>query len=343
VRAVAPAPPGGEETPRLVEVADPVAGPGEVLLDVRASALNRADLLQLRGQYPPPAGESEIPGLEASGVIAALGPGVAETTSWRVSDAVAALLAGGGHAERVAVPTGQLLPLPRGWSFEEGAALPEAALTAWTNLVEEGRLTAGETVLVTGATSGVGTFVVQLARELGARVLAAGRDPERLERLRPLGADAVFRLGADLGSRLRAATGGHGADLAIDLVGGEHFDRALDALAPRGRLVLVGLMAGRSTEVDLGRILRKGLTITGSTLRPRPRAEKASLVAAFHAFAAPLLAERKLLPVIDRAFDLAAIADAYRYLQQDRPLGKVVVQMPIARQVVGAGVAIRAI
>lgn len=331
MRAVAPAPPGGEESPRLVELADPVAGPGEALLEVRASALNRADLLQLRGQYPPPAGESEIPGLEASGVIAALGPGLVEGSPWRVGDAVAALLAGGGHAEKVAVPAGQLLPLPRGWSFEEGAALPEAALTAWTNLVAEGRLAAGETVLVTGATSGVGTFVVQLARELGARVLAAGRDPERLERLRPLGADAVFRLGPDLGSRVRAATDGHGADLAIDLVGGEHFGRALDALAVHGRLVLVGLMAGRSVELDLGSILRKQLRVTGSLLRPRPRAEKAVLVAAFHAFAAPLLAERKLLPVIDRVFDFDAISDAFGSLERDRPLGKVVVRMPSAR------------
>jgi putative PIG3 family NAD(P)H quinone oxidoreductase len=327
VRAVAPAPPGGEETPRLVELADPVAGPGEVVLDVRATALNRADLLQLRGQYPPPAGESDVPGLEAAGVISALGPGVAEGAAWRVGDAVAALLAGGGHAEKVAVPAGQLLPLPRGWSFEEGAALPEAALTAWTNLVAEGKLAAGETVLVTGATSGVGTFVVQLARELGARVFAAGRDPERLERLRPLGADAVFRLGADLGSRVRAATDGHGADLAIDLVGGENFGRALDALAAHGRLVLVGLMAGRSSEADLGAILRKQLRVTGSLLRPRPRPEKAALVAAFHAFAAPLLAERKLLPVIDRVFDFDAIADAYRCLQLERPLGKVVVRV----------------
>lgn len=331
MRAVAPAPPGGEESPRLVELADPVAGPGEVLLDVRASALNRADLLQLRGQYPPPAGESDVPGLEAAGVIAALGPGVVEGAPFRVGDAVAALLAGGGHAEKVAVPVGQLLPVPRGWSFEEAAALPEAALTAWTNLVVEGKLAAGETVLVTGATSGVGTFVVQLARELGARVFAAGRDPERLERLRPLGADAVFLLGPDLGSRVRAATDGHGADLAIDLVGGEHFERALDALAPHGRLVLVGLMAGRSVEVDLGRILRKGLSIAGSTLRPRPRAEKAELVAAFHAFAAPLLAERKLLPMIDRVFDFDAIAGAFGYLERDRPLGKVVVRMPSAR------------
>jgi putative PIG3 family NAD(P)H quinone oxidoreductase len=331
VRAVAPAPPGGEASPRLVELPDPIAGPGEVLLAVRATALNRADLLQLRGRYPPPAGESDVPGLEAAGVIAALGPGLVEGSPWRVGDAVAALLAGGGHAEKVAVPAGQLLPLPRGWSFEEGAALPEAALTAWTNLVAEGNLAAGETVLVTGATSGVGTFVVQLARALGARVLAAGRDPERLERLRPLGAEPIFRLGPDLGSRVRAATDGHGADLAIDLVGGEQFDRALDALAPHGRLVLVGLMAGRSTEVDLGRILRQGLHITGSTLRPRPRAEKAALVAAFHAFAAPLLAERKLLPVVDRIFDFAAIADAWRYLEHDRPLGKVVVRMQSAR------------
>ena len=326
MRAVLPASgPGGDGVPRLGEVPDPVAGPGEVLLEVRATAINRADLLQLRGRYPPPDGESEVPGLEAAGSIMAVGPGVA---GWREGDAAAALLAGGGHAERVAVPVGQLLPVPSGWSFEEAAALPEAALTAWTNLVAEGALAAGRAVLISGATGGVGTASVQLARELGARVLAAGREPERLERLRALGADEVFTLGEELPARVRAATGGRGVDLVLDLIGGAHFTRLLAALAPRGKLVLVGLVAGARAELELDLVLRRRLTLIGSVLRSRDRTEKAALVADFLAFAAPRLAARRMVPVVERVLELESIAAAYALLERGRPFGKVVVRLP---------------
>jgi putative PIG3 family NAD(P)H quinone oxidoreductase len=323
VRAVRPWRAGDPAEPRLDELPEPSAGAGEVLIEVRATALNRADLLQVRGLYPPPPGESQVPGLEAAGVVLAAGAGVEK---WQPGDRVAALLAGGGHAQRVAAPAGQLLPIPAGWSFEEAAALPEAALTAWTNLVAEGRLVAGETVLVAGATSGVGSLAVELARLLGARVLAAGRDRQRLERLAGPAVEIVL-LGEALPEHVHAATAGRGADLVLDLVGGEHFPRHLAALAVGGRLVLVGLMAGREATLDLGTLLARRARIVGSTLRPRPREEKAGLVAGFLAFAAPHLAARRLVPAIDRVFSFEELPAAYRHLERGRPFGKVVVRV----------------
>jgi putative PIG3 family NAD(P)H quinone oxidoreductase len=320
LRAVLPWTPGSPPAPRIGEVAEPRPGPGEVLIDVHATALNRADLLQMKGQYPPPAGESEVPGLEAAGEIAALGAGV---EGWTVGDRVGALLAGGGHAERVAAPAGQLIPIPANWTWEEAGALPEAAITAWTNLVVEGGLRAGESVAVTGAASGIGTFAIPLARELGARVFAVGRDPDRLERTRALGADLLFLEGEDLPGQLRAATGGNGVDLVLDLVGGGRIAGLLAALAPRGRLVFLSLMAGGSVEVDLARMLRGRLRLIGSVLRARTREEKRDLVAGFREFADRLLRERRLLPLLDRVFPFAEIATAYEHLAHGRPLGKV--------------------
>lgn len=330
MRAVQP--PSGDETarplPRLGELPEPEPGPGEALVAVRAAGLNRADLLQLRGLYPPPPGESEVPGLECAGVVAAVGAGV---EGFRPGDRVMALLAGGGQAERVAVPAGQLMPLPEGLSFEEGAALPEACLTAWTNLVAEGGLEAGETVLVTGATGGVGTMAVQLARELGARVLAAGRSRERLAPLADLGAEALLLDAPGLAREVRERTGGpslgEGADLVFDLVSGELLPEHLAALRDRGRLILIGLMAGSRAELDLAEILRRRLSIRGSVLRARPRAEKAALVAGFQAFAADRLADGRLRPVIHRVFPFEEVADAYRELAAGGVSGKVVVRV----------------
>ncbi len=310
--------PESRGVPCLGEVAAPRAGAGEVVLAVRATALNRADLLQIAGQYPPPPGESAIPGLEAAGEIVELGAGVVD---WRIGDRVAALLAGGGHAERVASPVGQLIRVPDSWSWIEAAALPEAAITAWTNLVVEGRLQPGERVLISGATSGVGTYVVQLARALGATVIAAGRDRERLEQLRRLGASELALL-----DELPGALAGNPAQLALDLVGGEHLPRLVASLAPRGRLVLIGLLAGRSATLDLGLLLKSRLTLTGSVLRPRSRAEKGELVAGFVAFAGERLARRELLPVVDRVFGFDSIGAAYAHVATGRPLGKVVVK-----------------
>ena len=308
----------------LAEAPEPVPGPGEVLVAVRATALNRADLLQVRGGYPPPPGESAIPGLECAGEVLALGEGA---DRWRPGQRVMALLAGGGHAERVAVPSGQLLPLPEGLSFEEGAAVPEAGVTAWTNLVTEGALREGETVLLAGAASGVGTFAVQLARELGARVLVAGRSRERLEALLPLGAFAALPLDDGLPRAAAEATGGAGVDLALDLVGGPGVAHRLETLRPGGRLVLLGLLAGGRATIDLAALLRRRLRLTGSVLRSRPRREKAALVAAFGDFALPRLAERRLRPVIDRVLPFGEIARAYRELEAGGVLGKIVLTL----------------
>jgi NADPH:quinone reductase-like Zn-dependent oxidoreductase len=235
-----------------------------------------------------------------------------------------ALLGGGAHAERAAIPVGQLMPLLDSLSFLEGAALPEAGLTAWTNLVAEGGLQAGETVLVTGASGGMGTMIVQLAHELGARVLAAGRTRERLEPLRALGADSILLLGEDLPQRVRGETGGQGVDLVIDLVGGAGINSHLAALRDRGRLVLVGLLAGRKVEVDLGDVLSRRLRLRGSVLRSRSREEKAGLVAAFADFALPRLADGRLKPVLDRVFPFADVADAYAALAEGGAAGKIV-------------------
>ncbi len=317
MRAVLPADPERGHRPRLGDLAEPVRGADEVLVEVRATALNRADLLQLRGLYPPPAGESEIPGLECAGVV--LESAVDE---WRSGDRVMALLAGGGHAERVAVPVGQLMPIPEGMSFEEGAAIPEAALTAWTNLAGEARLEPGESVLITGATGGVGSFALQLAAELGATVIGAARDSEAL---RSAGVELAVTDDDSLPARVRELTDGAGVDVILDLSSGPLLAAHLEALADRGRLVLVGLMAGARAQLDLGAVLTRRLVIRGSVLRSRSRQEKASLVTAFHAFAADRLADGRLRPSIHATFPLERLPDAYATLERGSVAGKVVV------------------
>lgn len=313
--------------PVLGDLPDPVPGPGEVLVDVAAAGLNHADLLQLQGQYPPPPGESEVPGLECAGTVASLGEGV---SGWAVGERVMALLGGGGLGTRAAVPMGQLMRVPANLSWIEAAALPEAGLTAWTNLVAEGQLREGETVLVTGATGGMGTMFVQLARALGARAIAAGRSPERLERLRVLGAWEVVLLDRDLPARVRELTGGRGVDLVADLVGGPELGLRMAALAPRGRLILLGLLAGGRAELDLGPILSRRLRLVGSVLRARPRPEKAELVAGFAAFALPRLADGDLRPVVDRVLPLARVDEAFAALRHGGAAGKIVLEMPPA-------------
>lgn len=329
MRAVLPVSDPPDPVPRLGDLPDPVPGPGEVLVAVRAAGLNRADLMQLRGNYPPPPGESEVPGLECAGEVVAAGEGAG---GWAPGQRVMALVAGGGQGELAAVPAGQLMPLPDGLSSVEGAAIPEAGLTAWTNLVAEGGLAAdgagrGETVVVSGANGGVGSFTVQLAHELGARVLAAGRDLERLEPLRDLGADELVPLDDDLPDRVRELTGGRGAELVLDLVAGEHLPRLLAALAPRGRLVLVGLTAGSRAELNLRPILSRRLRLIGSVLRARPRPEKAALVAAFAEFALPRLADGRLRPVIDRVLPFEQVAEGYAALERGGVSGKIVLEM----------------
>lgn len=321
MRAVLPASPTFT-TPRLGEVPEPQPGPGDIRISVRACGLNHVDLMQMRGFYPPPQGESPVPGMECAGIVDEVGPGVER---WRRGERVMALLAGGGQSEKVVAPEGQAMRLPESLSFVEGAALPEACLTAWTNLVAEGALEAGESVLITGATGGMGTMAVQLAHALGARVIAASRSRERLAKLPALGADAIFELGEGLPAQVARATGGRGADLALDFVGGPALNQALASLRPHGRLVLVGLLAGRKAEVNLDLILGRRLRVIGSTLRHRPRAEKAALVRAFSEFAEPLLSRREIRPIVDRVFPFTQIEAAYAALAEGGVAGKIVV------------------
>lgn len=323
MRAVLPPEEPWIPVPRIGDLPDPVPGPGEVLVAVEAAGLNHADLHQLRGQYPSPPGESDVPGLECAGrVVGREMPGL-----WQPGARVMALLGGGGQATLAAIPAGQLMVLPDNLTYEEGAALPEAGLTAWTNLVAEGGLQAGESVLITGATGGMGSFAVQLARELGARVLAAGRDPGRMEHLRELGVEEICVSGSNLARQVREATGGRGVDLVIDLVGGPSINSHLGALRNGGRLVLLGLLGGSKVEVDLGVILGRNLRIAGSTLRPRSRAEKARLVEAFTAFAQPRLKDGRLRPVVDKVIPFERATEAYKTLERGGVFGKIVLKM----------------
>jgi putative PIG3 family NAD(P)H quinone oxidoreductase len=323
VRAVLPPEDPRIPVPRVGDLPDPVPGPGEVLVEVKAAGINHAELLQIRGQYPPLPGESEVPGLECAGVVVGdEAPGL-----WQPGARVMALLGGGGHATRVAIPTGQLMLLPDNLSFIEGGAIPEAGLTAWTNLVAEGEIQAGETVLITGATGGMGSFAVQLARELGARVLAAGRNPDRLEQLKELGVQEICVAGSDLAQQVREATGGRGVDLVFDLVGGASINAHLGALRNGGRLVLIGLLGGRKVDVDLDMVLGRRLRIQGSVLRPRSRAEKARLVEGFSAFALPRLRDGRLRPVVEKVVPFERAAEAYKALEQGGTFGKIVLKM----------------
>lgn len=322
MRAILPTDPKSPH-PSVDDLPDPVPGPGEVLVAVEAAGLNHADLLQLRGTYPPPAGESTVPGLECAGIVLESEKG----SPWLPGTRVMALVGGGAHATRAAIPAGQLMPVPDNLSLIEGAAIPEAALTSWVNLVVEGGLQEGETVLVTGATGGMGSFAAQLARELGARVLAAGRSRERLELLRGLGIEEVCVEGANLAGQVRDATDGRGVDLVLDFTGGPEIGSHLAALANRGRLVLVGLVSGRKAEVDLGPILSRRLRVIGSVLRARPREEKARLTADFAAFALPRLRDGRLRPVVDRTFPLERAAEAYQALERGGVFGKVILTM----------------
>jgi NADPH2:quinone reductase len=325
VRAILPSDPR-QPVPRIGDLPDPVPGPGEVLVAVEAAGLNHADLMQLRGRYPPPPGESDVPGLECAGrILRSETPG--GSGLWQPGARVMALLGGGGHATRVAVPSGQLMPLPGNLSYTDGAAIPEAALTAWTNLVAEGKLEKGETVLISGATGGMGSFAVQLARELGARVIASGRDRDRLEQLRTYGVEEICLAGPRLAQQVLEATNGRGVDLVVDFVGGSELAGHIASLRERGRLVLVGLLAGRKAEVDLGLVLNRRLRIAGSVLRPRTRTEKAGLVSDFNAFALPRLKDGRLRPVIDRVVPFERAAESYKALERGGVFGKIVLSI----------------
>jgi putative PIG3 family NAD(P)H quinone oxidoreductase len=313
--------PGGPDVLAWTDVPDPVAGPGEVIVNVAASAVNRADLMQRRGLYPPPAGAPPYPGLECSGTVAAVGTGV---TGWREGDQVCALLAGGGYAEKVAVPAGQLLPIPGGVPITEAAALPEVACTVWSNVFSLARLAEGETLLVHGGAGGVGTFAIQLGRARGARVLATAGSPEKLARCVQLGAErAISYRDEDFIEAVREATGGHGADVILDVMGASYLARNIEALALDGRLAVVGLQGGTRAEIDLGALMRKRVGLNATTLRARPPEAKAAIVAEVREHVWPLIASGAVVPVIDRVLPMSDAAAAHKAVEASGHIGKV--------------------
>jgi putative PIG3 family NAD(P)H quinone oxidoreductase len=321
MRAVVISSPGGPEVLEWSEVPDPVAGAGEVVLDVVASAVNLADIHQREGHYPPPPGAPPYPGLECSGRVRTLGEGV---TGWAVGDEVVALLSGGGYAEQVAVPAGQLLPVPAGVDLVTAAALPEATATVWSNVFMLAGLRPGEVLLVHGGASGIGTMAVQLARAAGARVAVTAGSAEKLERARELGAEILVNYKEqDFVEVVHAATDGHGADVVLDTIGAKYLDRNLDVLAVNGRIANIGLQGGRKAELDLAKLMGKRAAILSTTLRGRPSEEKAAVVASVREHVWPRIEAGEVHAVVDRVLPITQVADAHRLVESSGHVGKV--------------------
>jgi putative PIG3 family NAD(P)H quinone oxidoreductase len=306
--------PGGPEVLEWGEVPDPVAEAGEVIVEVAAAGLNRADLMQRQGFYPPPEGTAPYPGLEVSGQICEVGPGV---TGWAVGDEVCALLAGGGYAERVTVPTGQLLPVPKATGLLAAAALPEAACTVWSTIVMHGGLKAGETLLVHGGASGIGAMAIQVGKALGARVVCTVGGPERAEYCRSLGADQVI----DYRTEDFVEYGPY--DVILDIIGGEYLKRNVQALATGGRLTVIGLQGGGEGELDLWSLVVKRAAVIGTSLRYRPLEEKAEIVAAVREHLWPLVEAGSVRPIIDQKVPLPQAAKAHELLETGGHTGKI--------------------
>jgi NADPH2:quinone reductase len=313
--------PGGPEVLQAVHRPTPMPGHGDVLIKVAAAGVNGADLTQRRGKYPVPPGAPDTLGLEASGEIVALGEGVSD---WHVGDKACALLIGGGYAEYCVVPAPQCLPIPAGISLVEAAAFPEVAMTVWSNVVELGGLKPGDTLLVHGGASGIGTFAIQLAHRLGSKVIATAGSDGKCQRCRELGAaQAINYKSEDFVSQAREHTGGVGVDVILDMVGGDYIQRGLETLAPGGRLVMLALKQGSKVEIDAGLMQQKNLWLTGSRLRPRPIAEKGRLAAAVRKAVWPLIESGAIKPIIDSTFPLRAVQDAHRRMESGEHIGKV--------------------
>jgi putative PIG3 family NAD(P)H quinone oxidoreductase len=315
--------PGGPEVLEWSEVPDPTPGPGEVLLDVAATAVNRADLLQRQGYYPPPPGASDILGLECSGTVAAVGEGV---TGWQVGDEVCALLAGGGYAEKVVVPAAQLLPLPDGVDLITAASLPEVACTVWSNVVMLAGLTDGETFLVHGGAGGIGTHAIQVAKALGARVAVTAGSDERLARCAELGADITVNYREqDFVAEVKSA------DVILDNMGAKYLARNVDVLNVGGRLVVIGMQGGVKAELDLGKLLRKRATVAATGLRGRPvsgRGSKGEIVASVRQALWPLIAGGRVKPIVHEVLPIQQAADAHRALESSGDVfGKLVLRV----------------
>jgi putative PIG3 family NAD(P)H quinone oxidoreductase len=314
--------PGGPEMLVPGTRPTPTPGKGEVLIKVAAAAINRPDVLQRQGKYPPPPGAPDTLGLDVAGTIAAVGPDV---SGLKVGDAVCALVAGGGYAEYAVAPAPQCMSVPKGFSMAEAASLPETYFTVWTNVFERGRLQPGEAFLVHGGASGIGTTAIQLARALGSRVFATAGTAEKCAACEQLGAEKAFNYKTeDWVAGIRQATGGEGVDVILDMVGGDYTPRNLDLLRTEGRVVQIAFLRGNKTEIDLNAIMRKRLTLTGSTLRPRSVAEKGLIAQALRAKVWPLFESGKLKPVIHASFPLARTADAHRMMDADQHTGKIV-------------------
>lgn len=313
--------PGGPEVLVWQEVADAVAGPGEVLVRVVASAVNRADLLQRQGLYPPPRGGSAYPGLECSGVVEALGDGV---EGWSVGDPCTALLSGGGYAELVAVPAGQLMPVPAGIDLVTAAALPEVACTVWSNVVMDAGLRAGDVLLVHGGAGGIGTFAIQAGVALGGRVAVTAGSAEKLERCRELGAEILVNYREDdFVAVVKDATDGRGADVVLDNMGAKYLGRNVAVLATNGRVQVIGMQGGTTGELDLGLLMSKRAQVRATTLRARPTSEKSEICARVAAEAWPLAESGAIAPVVDRVLPMSDAAEAHRVVSASTHVGKV--------------------
>jgi putative PIG3 family NAD(P)H quinone oxidoreductase len=313
--------PGPPDVLRAVNRPTPAPGTGEVLVRVEAAGVNRPDVLQRLGMHPPPPGAPDIPGLEIAGTVASVGTGV---TRWQAGDRVCALVAGGGYAEFCLAPEPQCLPIPKGLGAVEAAALPETFFTVWTNLFQHGTLKPGERILIHGGTSGIGTTAIQLARALGADVIATAGSDDKCAACERLGATAVNYRTHDFVDVVRSATNGHGVDVVLDIIGGDYTQRNLDCLAAFGRLVQLGLLGGPGATINLGAVMKKRLTITGSMLRPRSVEEKGAIARDLEAKVWPLLAAGMVKPIVDRTLPLTSAVDAHRLLEAGKVIGKIV-------------------
>lgn len=322
MRAVIAAQAGGPEVLTLTDLPDPTPGPGEVVVDVTATSVNRADTLQRQGNYPPPPGASDVLGLECSGRISAVGPDV---SGWQVGDEACALLAGGGYAEKVLVPAGQVMPVPDGVDLVTAGALPEVACTVWSNVFMIAGLQAGETLLVHGGAGGIGTMAIQLAKALGARVFTTAGTEEKLELCRSLGADvAVNYREQDFVEEVKAATDGHGADVILDNMGAKYLDRNLSALAVQGRLVIIGMQGGVKGELNIGKLLAKRGAVIATSLRSRPVEEKAAICSAVVEHVWPLVADGSVRVVVHERLPLAEAARAHELMESGDHTGKII-------------------
>lgn len=322
MKAVEITTPGPPDVLQLVERPEPFPAADEILIDVTAAGVNRPDVLQRLGKYPVPPGASDIPGLEVAGVVAAVGP---EVRGWTVGEPICALLAGGGYAERAVAPQEQCLPIPKGLTAIQAAGIPETFFTVWTNVFQRGRLKAGETILIHGGTSGIGTTAIQLGHVFGARVFTTAGSDEKCAAAKALGADAAFNYRTeDWVAAAKDATGGRGVDLILDMVGGDYIGRNLDLLVVEGRLVQIAFLKSAKAELDFSVMMRKRQWITGSTLRPRTPLEKGVIARELLEHVWPLLEQGRVAPVIHQSFPLAEAAAAHRMMEAGTHIGKLV-------------------